>query len=111
MIAQEQGGHKQLLAFYVPGPSQVALTDDELRSHLQQRLPEYMLPVAFIHLDMMPLTPNGKVDRRALEGMDIHLASSQVYVAPRNATEKQLAAIWAEVLGVAAETVLSLIHI
>jgi acyl carrier protein len=57
-----------------------------------------MLPAAFVSLDAIPLTPNGKVDRRALELMEVNLESSQAYLAPRNAMEEQLVAIWAEVL-------------
>ncbi len=70
----------------------------ELRAFLQQRLPAYMVPSAFVCLDAFPLTPNGKVDRRALEKLQI--TSEEEFVAPRNTVEERLAAIWRELLGV-----------
>ncbi|BBU62179.1 non-ribosomal peptide synthetase [Methylosinus sp. C49] len=70
---------------------------DELRRHLRQTLPDYMIPSAFVPLDALPLTPNGKVDRKALPEPDLaHLARR--FVAPRNQTENILAKIWADVL-------------
>ena len=75
----------------------------ELRDHLRQRLPEYMIPSHFTALAAFPLTPNGKVDRRALAAMDSsHAAVSAEHIAPRNETEEKLIAIWQEVLGTAA---------
>ncbi len=109
VIAQGQDGNKQLVAYYVSrdtGEEQVIhLANEDLKAHLQQTLPEYMLPAAFVSLEAMPLTPNGKVDRRALESMDVSLESSQAYVAPRNVTEKQLVAIWADILNLEPNTV------
>jgi non-ribosomal peptide synthetase component F len=97
VVAREDApGEKRLVAYVVGEASGAA---SELRAHLQQRLPDYMLPAAFVSLAALPLTANGKLDRRALpapEGRPAGLA----YVAPRNATEAALAAIWAEVLGV-----------
>ncbi|MBL4673483.1 MAG: amino acid adenylation domain-containing protein, partial [Arenicella sp.] len=109
VIAQKQEGNKQLVAYYVAKGSKqeqvVNLTNEDLRTHLQQTLPEYMLPAAFVSLEAIPLTPNGKVDRRALERMDVSLESSQTYLAPRNATEKLLVAIWADVLNLEPENI------
>ncbi|MBV9108414.1 MAG: amino acid adenylation domain-containing protein, partial [Gemmatimonadetes bacterium] len=73
----------------------------ELRAHLAARLPEYMLPSAFVAMDALPLTRNGKVDRRALPEPDAAATSGGAYVAPRTPTEQALAAIWAELLGAA----------
>jgi len=71
-----------------------------LRAGLQAKLPEYMIPAAFVLLDALPLTPNGKVDRQALPALDPSLAvRSQHYVAPRSPIERQVAEIWCEVLG------------
>ncbi|MBM3852643.1 MAG: AMP-binding protein, partial [Verrucomicrobia bacterium] len=71
----------------------------ELRGFLQKSLPEYMVPSAYVVLPALPLTANGKVDRRALpEPETLGGAAVGVYVAPRNATEEKLAAIWAAVL-------------
>ena len=73
----------------------------ELRHFLKERLPEYMVPSAFVMLDMLPLTPNGKVDRRALPKPDgLHAETDESYVAPRTPMEKFIAEIWQEVLGV-----------
>ncbi|HEX8720257.1 MAG TPA: amino acid adenylation domain-containing protein, partial [Pyrinomonadaceae bacterium] len=91
---------KRLDAYVVPRPRQTAGAD-ELRAFLKAKLPEYMVPAAFIQLGALPVTPNGKVDRRALPEPDASaLALAREYVAPRDATEGKLAEIWASVLGV-----------
>ncbi|HEX6039303.1 MAG TPA: amino acid adenylation domain-containing protein [Longimicrobium sp.] len=69
----------------------------ELRAHLRGRLPEYMVPSAFVALDAFPLTPNGKVDRRALPAPDGRV-EARAYTAPRTPAEHALAEIWREVL-------------
>jgi acyl carrier protein len=72
-----------------------------LRNYLQTRLPEYMVPSSIVLLDRLPQTPNGKVDRRALPAPDtVRGGSVDTYLAPRNRTERVLAAIWADVLNV-----------
>src|SRR5262249_1594966 len=72
----------------------------ELREYLKQRLPDYMTPAAFVTLDALPLTANGKLDRRALPAPDVARPElEQGYIAPRNAREKTLAEIWARALG------------
>jgi acyl carrier protein len=72
-----------------------------LTNHLQATLPDYMLPQTYVFLDAIPLTPNGKVDRRALPAPDSGRSDlSEAYVAPRNETETVLARIWADVLRV-----------
>ena len=73
----------------------------ELRRHLQERLPDYMIPTAFVVLEQIPLTPSGKIDRRALPSADAaqrDLAGR--FVPPRTPTEKSLAEIWRRVLGI-----------
>ncbi|MBA3356383.1 MAG: amino acid adenylation domain-containing protein, partial [Pyrinomonadaceae bacterium] len=73
----------------------------QLREYLQGKLPEYMVPQAFVLLGEMPLTPNGKVDRRALPAPDRSRPELEAeYVAPRNAVEEKVAGIWSEVLDV-----------
>jgi thioesterase domain-containing protein/acyl carrier protein len=72
----------------------------ELRQFLKAKLPEYMVPSAFVFLDALPLTPNGKVDRSALKAPDSELNRSVSFIAPRDALELQLAQIWSEVLEV-----------
>ncbi|HEX6719148.1 MAG TPA: condensation domain-containing protein, partial [Pyrinomonadaceae bacterium] len=73
--------------------------EPELRERLAAKLPEHMVPAYFFILDALPRTPNGKLDRKALPTQD-HLRPNlaQAFVAPRNATEEKVAAVWAEVL-------------
>jgi amino acid adenylation domain-containing protein len=91
---------KRLVAYVVPR-REPAPTINELRDFLKEKLPQYMLPTAFVFLESWPLTPSGKVDRRALPPPDYSRAQLQEsYVAPRTATEEILTVIWAEVLKV-----------
>ncbi|KAG0341268.1 hypothetical protein BG005_003033, partial [Podila minutissima] len=79
----------------VDDPSQLAL---ELRTYLVSRLPEYMVPSSFVRLDAFPLTPNGKLDRRALPAPTEEAFARESYEAPRDDVERAVAAIWADVL-------------
>jgi hypothetical protein len=72
----------------------------ELRDFLKQRLPDHMIPAAFVALDILPRTPNGKLDRRALPApIDSRSAQPDAYTAPRTDVEQALAAIWGTLLG------------
>jgi len=71
-----------------------------LRSRLQRRLPDYMVPAALVLMDKLPLNGNGKVDRQALPPPDLSARATAAYVAPRNRLETTLSALWQEVLGV-----------
>jgi acyl carrier protein len=85
----------------VPQPKIESALVGELRRSLQEKLPGYMVPSAFVLLDALPLTPNGKVDRHALPAPDqAGREHERAFVAPRTPTEKLLASIWAHVLGV-----------
>src|SRR3990172_5603493 len=100
MAREDVPGDKRLVAYVVPVQGQ-APAAIELRHFLKERLPEYMVPSAFVMLDMLPLTPNGKVDRRALPKPDgLHAETDESYVAPRTPMEKFIAEIWQEALGV-----------
>jgi len=91
---------KRLVAYIVP-ENEVAPNVSELRGFLKEKLPEYMVPSAFVTLDALPLTPVGKLDRRALPAPDQSRPDLEsAYVAPRTPAERILADIWAEVLGV-----------
>jgi amino acid adenylation domain-containing protein len=78
-----------------------APTNAELRSHLKQSLPDYMVPSAFVTVDSIPLTPNGKVNRKELPVPDLQTCTTAAFVAPESQTEKGLAGIWCEVLQLA----------
>ena len=101
VIAQEDtGGEKRIVAYLVPIGSE-ALTTAELRSFLRDKLPEYMLPSIFVTLKSMPLTPNGKIDRRMLPApSDAELAPTSTFAAPKDIVESRLAQIWENVLDV-----------
>lgn len=99
MARQDPSGSKHLVAFLVPNGQPVP-TVPTLRRALVEALPDSMIPSAFVMLDAMPLTPNGKVDRQALSVPDhVQPALERAYVAPRTPMEKVLTEIWAEVLG------------
>ncbi|WP_346098914.1 condensation domain-containing protein, partial [Pseudomonas veronii] len=72
---------------------------ETLSAHLTIHLPDYMVPAQWVRLEQMPLSPNGKLDRKALPKPDASL-QARAYVAPQSALEQQIAAIWAEVLGI-----------
>jgi amino acid adenylation domain-containing protein len=96
----ESTGEKHLVAYVVPAAS-AAIDIAELRQHLRKQLPDYMVPSAFVRMQQMPLTPNGKVDRKALPSPRASdYRSDREYVSPRDFVEKKLAKLWEEVLGV-----------
>jgi hypothetical protein len=97
-VHQNGTGEKQLAAYITLRPEQSA-TAKQMRSHLRERLPEYMLPSWFVVLNSLPLTSTGKVDRKSLPApTNESLGPEQDYVAPRNPTEEIVAAVFAEVL-------------
>jgi hypothetical protein len=98
LVGEDQAGRKQLVAYVSPFPSHPMPDSSELRSYLQQTLPEYMVPAAFVPLDKLPLTPNGKIDRKALKQREVAFTSMIEYVAPRTPAEELLAKCWREVL-------------
>lgn len=98
VVAQEEsGGEKRLVAYYVPADGEI--TAGEMRKHLKATLPEHMIPVFFVAMTSLPLTPSGKLDRRALPKPDpVKLLSGLEAIAPRTPDETTLAEIWKEVL-------------
>ncbi len=84
----------QRLVAYVAGDATAA----ELREALRERLPDYMVPAAFVTLEALPLTVNGKVDRKALPAPEQPAAREEGFVAPRTREEEILAGVWAQVL-------------
>jgi amino acid adenylation domain-containing protein/non-ribosomal peptide synthase protein (TIGR01720 family) len=93
---QEITGQKRLVAYVVPQAPQPTI--DELRQFLKQKLPNYMIPAAFMVLDSIPMTPNQKVDYRALPTPDFSRSAEDKFAAPRTLIEEKLVAIWSEVL-------------
>ena len=96
--APDAKGEPQLIAYLVP-LIEIELTASALRNYLNNRLPEYMVPSVFVTLATMPLTPSGKIDRKALPS-PLHSRPGQYvpYVAPRTPLEQELKKIWSEVL-------------
>ncbi len=115
VVAREDpAGDKRLIAYVVPkdavraptidgngqgAASLASPTSTELRAFLKDKLPDYMLPAVFVRLEALPLTPSGKVDRRALPAPDaVQVEVTPDYVEPHDVVERQLATIWEEVL-------------
>jgi acyl carrier protein len=126
MAREDEPGNKKLVAYVVPedtkassllpqetfsssaqeafsiltGEPLPAFTED-LRNHLARSLPEYMVPSFFVYIDKVPLTSNGKIDRKSLPAPDLSLRTvGEEYVAPQSDLEQSLAAIWSEILKV-----------
>jgi amino acid adenylation domain-containing protein/non-ribosomal peptide synthase protein (TIGR01720 family) len=99
-VREDAPGDRRLVAYASPSGA-TAPGVRELRAYLKDCLPEYMIPSAFVMLDALPLSPNGKVDRKALPAPEqSREALAEEFVAPREGAEEVLARIWSEVLGV-----------
>ncbi|QMS88311.1 amino acid adenylation domain-containing protein [Nostoc edaphicum CCNP1411] len=99
MAREDEPGNKYLVAYLVTKDNQP--TPRILQNFLKKKLPDYMIPAIFVFIEAFPLTPNGKINRRALPAPDISQRNLEVdFVAPRTPTEQELATIWAEVLKV-----------
>lgn len=97
---QDQRGDRKLAAYLITGDDGKPSPAD-LRGHLKAILPSYMVPAAFVFLDTFPLTPSGKVDRRALpDPMQHRMETDERFAAPRTATEEIVARIWRKALGI-----------
>ncbi|MCW3465952.1 non-ribosomal peptide synthetase [Chitinophaga nivalis] len=97
VVKNNAAGENELVAYVV---SATTFSTTALRTHLSSRLPDYMIPGYYIQLDALPLTSNGKIDRKLLpEPEGIGMETGVAYVAPRNETEEKLVLIWQEILG------------
>lgn len=100
LAPEKDQGDKRLVAYFVPAQDP-APAMSELRRFLKQKLPEYMVPAAFVQLEGLPLTPNGKLDHNALPEPDTTRPElEKTFVAPCTPIEMKLSQIWAQVLGV-----------
>ncbi|TRU25539.1 MAG: amino acid adenylation domain-containing protein [Microcystis aeruginosa Ma_QC_B_20070730_S2] len=99
IVRDDTTGDKRLVAYIVP-QSEKTITINEIRQFLKAKLPSYMIPNAFVILDALPLTANGKIDRRALPPPESSSEPSEKYVAPRNPIEDILVNVWSEILKV-----------
>ncbi|EGH74947.1 AMP-binding enzyme, partial [Pseudomonas syringae] len=96
LVRDEQPGGQRLVAYYTG----TQLPVETLREVLRAQLPDYMVPALFVHLDAMPLSPNGKLDRKALPAPGQDALLTRPYEAPQGETEVLLARLWSELLGV-----------
>lgn len=102
VIVQGDGPTERHLVAYIVLHPDGATTTEQLRHFLKQQLPDHMVPALFVFLDVLPLTPSGKINRRALPvpGDDIRLSFERPFVAPRNAAEQLMGDLWFDVLGI-----------
>lgn len=100
LLREDTPGDQRLVA-YVTAAAPATVLAGDVRAYLKQTLPDYLVPSAIVPLDAWPLTPNGKIDRRALPApSDGRLSLPSAFVAPATPTEQRVAAIWSEILGV-----------
>jgi thioesterase domain-containing protein/acyl carrier protein len=100
VVVRQEGIESRLAAYVVS--AHPSLTTTELRAYIKDKLPDYMIPSIFVLLDRMPMTPSGKVDRRALQVREQDTPTpKELFLAPRDVMEFQLSQIWEDVLGVA----------
>jgi amino acid adenylation domain-containing protein len=97
---RENEGEKYLIAYYV---ADIEVEADRLKEHLSTKVPDYMIPGFFMQLDKMPLTENGKLNRKALPELD--MAAAEDFVAPANEVEEKLVKIWEDVLRIPGESI------
>ena len=99
LAREDNPGDKRLVA-YVIANERATVTADALRTHLRETLPEYMVPAAYVTLETFPLTPNAKLDRKALPAPEADAYVSRIYEAPIGDVEQALATIWSDILKV-----------
>lgn len=95
---EDAGGSKYLCAYYVLKNPDEGVDKEELKAHLAKELPEYMIPSYFTPIETIPLTANGKLDRKALPEPGLTVTAENVYAPPENETQEKLVETWSEVL-------------
>ncbi|QUI24145.1 non-ribosomal peptide synthase/polyketide synthase [Vallitalea pronyensis] len=98
VVAKEDVSSNKYLCGYIVAKGELKI--QKIRKHLSKELPDYMIPTSYVIIEKMPLTPNGKIDRKALPEPDGDIHTGVGYVAPGNKTEERLVEIWQDVLGV-----------
>ncbi|WP_045761383.1 condensation domain-containing protein, partial [Xanthomonas albilineans] len=99
VLREDNPGEPRLVAYLVGDVDGIALSPEAMRTQLDVRLPDYMLPTAYVQLETLPLTANGKLDRKALPAPDAAAYAARAYEAPQGAIEQTIAAIWGDLLG------------
>ena len=100
VVIREDDSEKRIVAFVVTEAG-IEVTSEEIKNHLREQLPDYMVPQAVVTLEAIPLTRNGKVDRRALPAPDSRARDiGTEYVAPATPVEEMVAGIWSELFGI-----------
>ena len=97
VVREDQPGVQRLVGYVVKVAEDLILNTAALREYLKERLPDYMVPAAWVEMREFPLTPNEKIDRKALPEPGVQLVNAE-HVRPRNATEEILAGLWESVL-------------
>ncbi len=98
IVREDIAGDKRLVSYYIPAAGR-ALRSNDLRAFLSAHLPEYMLPAAFVEMQSLAVTVNGKVDRSLLPARESKNGAAAEFAAPRNSTERELCRIWQDLLG------------
>ncbi|MEJ6487895.1 non-ribosomal peptide synthetase, partial [Nostoc punctiforme UO1] len=96
IVREDIAENKRLVAYLVTDDE--SLNNNQLREYLKQKLPEYMMPSGFVFLERFPLTPNGKLDRKALPAPDGEITRIDEYIAPSTEIEVILSNVWQELL-------------
>ncbi|MBP9192712.1 MAG: amino acid adenylation domain-containing protein, partial [Ignavibacteria bacterium] len=96
MVKADEIGNRRLVGYIVP-EGDFAIGKDEILNYIKKKLPEYMIPALWVEMESLPVTPSGKINRKALPEPEAGSVSAE-YAAPRNETEKALSAIWKELL-------------
>nr|WP_283746656.1 non-ribosomal peptide synthetase [Bacillus cereus] len=100
IVRDDIHGEKYICAYFTSETWKDELIIQEIRKYLTKKLPEYMIPAFFVQLDKLPLTTNGKVDRKSLPKPDGNVTTEVEYVAPSNFLEETIISIWEEILGI-----------
>ncbi|MCK4259026.1 MAG: non-ribosomal peptide synthase/polyketide synthase [Halanaerobiales bacterium] len=96
VIARQDQSENDYLCSYFVSDREISIS--ELKEYLSKELPEYMIPAVFVKLERMPLTPNGKINRKALPEVDGKISTGREYIAPRDEIEEKLVQIWSQVI-------------